>query len=190
MSFLSFTGENEKNEDDSYAFVMEGNKGGKWNKTYDIVFNIKNPIIDYNFEKVFGKKENITKSLLNSLLYPNSNDIIEVEFLPLELTGITPEFNEKVFFLSLDSLRVDILCKCKLKYEIKEEENIQKKEDEKEQQKEEKDYSELQFEKDEIINEINGIDEYANELEDFFDLENNKISEGEKKGGKNKKNKT
>ena len=187
MSFLSFTGENEKNEDDSYDFVMEGKKGGKLIKTYNIVVKIASPIVDNNFKQVFGKKEKITRSLLNSLLYPVTNDIIEVEFLPLELPGKISEYPKKVKLYGLDSLRVDVLCKCKLKNEKVEKKN---KEDEKEQKIEEENIFELQFDSDEIINEIDGIDEYVNELQDIIDLEKDEINDDEEeKGGKNRKNK-
>ena len=95
MSFLSFTGENEDKKDGSYDFVMEGKKGGILIKTYNIVVKIASPIVDNNFKQVFGKKEKITRSLLNSLLYPVTNDIIEVEFLPLELPGKISEYPKK-----------------------------------------------------------------------------------------------
>ena len=64
------------------------------------------------------------------------------------------------------------------------------KEDEKEQKIEEENIFELQFDSDEIINEIDGIDEYVNELQDIIDLEKDEINDDEEeKGGKNRKNK-
>ena len=108
MSFLNFTGESRK-ENNNYVFVMQGFNEDISRKN---CINIPSPIIDNNFKQVFGNNPEITKSLLNSILYPNDNNIIKVEFLPEELPAEITKFPEEVKFNFLDSLRVNILCKC------------------------------------------------------------------------------
>jgi len=118
MSFLKFTGISFKENEHCYIFEMEGKKSQKYK---DDSINIPSPIIDNNFKQVFGNNPDITKSLLNSLLYPKDNKIIKVEYLPGELPGEITQYPEQVSLNSLDSIRVDILCKCTLENKILEE---------------------------------------------------------------------
>ena len=41
-----------------------------------------NPVLDNAFQKVFGQNENITKDLLNSIIFPKKNIIQKIIFLP------------------------------------------------------------------------------------------------------------
>ena len=174
MSFLKFTGKNEK-ENNYYVFGMDGYK----RKTkYPEVIQIPSPITDNNFKQVFGKHEEIARSLLNSLLYPNSNDIIKVEYLPSELPGKIDEYPEEAKLYSLDSLRFDVLCKCKLNDDKKEEEQIQGEDDDENDQIKEED-------KDEMIDESDEYENYAKEIQKIVDSE--KDDQMEKTGKKNKK---
>ena len=117
MSFLRFTGVVDK-KDSSFIFRM--------NKGKDLIensyINIPNPIIDNSFKQIFGKNNEITKCLLNSILYPNEEKIEKVEFLTNDLPGRIPKYPEPLTLNSLDSIRVDVLCKCFLKNEEFEEE--------------------------------------------------------------------
>ena len=126
MSFLQFTGANYESKK-GYVFKMEG----KNKKTiYKNLVNIPSPIIDTNFKQVFAHNPEITKSLLNSLIYPNDNNIIKVEYLPGELSGKINQYPGEAKLYSFDSLRFDILCKCTLnsgkKEKRKKKKNIKK----------------------------------------------------------------
>lgn len=112
MSFLKFTGVSVKEKEHYYLFKMEGKKSEDY---IDDCINLPSPIIDSNFKLVFGNNPDITKSLLNSLLYPKDNNIIKVEYLTGELLQKITQFPEQVSLNSLDSIRADILCKCTLR---------------------------------------------------------------------------
>lgn len=129
MSFLEFTGENDK-VDGNYVFKLEGNKKDLKDKE---LIRIPSPIIDYNFKAVLANHPEITESMLNSIFYPNNNLIIKVEYLPTDLQGNIPQYPENSKLYGLDSLRADILCKCTLKKEVKEEENIIRSQNEEEE---------------------------------------------------------
>ena len=104
MSFLKYTGEFEKQNNNRYKFKMSDKKFLR----KDNIAKISNPIIDNNFQMVFGKYPEITKNLLNSLLYPQSKQIKDVKYLPQNIPGQLGERN------SLNSVRFDVLCKCEL----------------------------------------------------------------------------
>ena len=116
MSFLKFTGDSD---DENYyrLFKMENEEDYKSES-----INIPSPIIDNNFKQVFRNNPEITKSLLNSLIYPVHNSIDEVIIISGELPGKINKYPEPANTYSQDSLRADILCKCILKDEIYDEE--------------------------------------------------------------------
>ena len=99
-------------------FKMEGKKSEDY---IDDCVNVPSPIIDSNFKIIFGNNPDITKSLLNSLLYPKDNNIIKVEYLTGELLQKITQFPEQVNLNSLDSIRADILCKCTLRNKFSDE---------------------------------------------------------------------
>ena len=115
MSFLNYIGDSEENDDGSYTFKME--------KENDLVdkegyIEVTNPVIDFAFQKIFGQNENITKDLLNSIIYPKKNRIQKLIFLPTNYTD--PVYSK----YSLGSIRVDALCKCNL-YQEKNDEDLE-----------------------------------------------------------------
>jgi hypothetical protein len=105
MSFLNYTGDSEENKDGSYTFKMKQRKSLVDKEGY---IEVTSPVIDNSFQKIFGQDENITKDLLNSIIYPKKDRIKNITFLPSNYAG---EINSKY---SLSSLRVDVLCKCDL----------------------------------------------------------------------------
>ena len=54
---------------------------------YDKFINIPSPIVDNNFKEVFAKDPEITKSMLNDVIYPETKEILELEFIPTEMSG-------------------------------------------------------------------------------------------------------
>ena len=109
MSFLKFTG---KTNIENYYCVFKMNDKEEY-KSESI--NIPNPLIKHNLQLVFANNPEITKSLLNSLLYPEDNNIIEVTYLSDELYEKINKNKIQMKFNNPELLRVDILCKCKLK---------------------------------------------------------------------------
>lgn len=105
MSFLQYTGDSEIQEDGSCEFQMENENVLKDEEGY---IEVTSPAIDNTFQTIFGQNENITKDLLNSIIYPNEDRIKKVTFLPTNYSGqIGTKF-------SLGSIRADVLCKCVL----------------------------------------------------------------------------
>lgn len=102
MSFINYTGKVEP-KGKKYLFRINGEP----NITSYYFVNIANPTIDNAFKKVFYTENEITRSFLNSILFPNSNKIIKVEFLPSEMPG-------NYSYYSTGSIRFDCLCRCKL----------------------------------------------------------------------------
>lgn len=102
MSFLNFSGSNNK-EGIYYVFDMEGEKPLK--EAYRM--EIADPTIDNSFKRVFYTKPEITKSFLNSLLFPRNERIKDLMFLPSECPGQAGSYSE-------GSIRMDCPCKCKL----------------------------------------------------------------------------
>ena len=121
MSFLDYTGK-YVHENGNYIFQMEEMKTKqKYEIKNSSYVAMADPSIDNTFKHVFSKNKNITIALLNALLFPSSNAIKNLEYLPNEFPG----------FGSFDSgsIKMDILCKCILKedYEMDVEENHYKK---------------------------------------------------------------
>lgn len=117
MSFLQYSGKFDKfNEDyeDSYYFYMNDGNYLKDN-TY---IEVTSPVIDNTFQKIFGENETITKSLLNSLLYPKNERINKIDFLPTNRPG---KISDKY---SYGSIRTDVLCKCYLKEDNEDKETV------------------------------------------------------------------
>ena len=115
MSFLKYTGNSEINEDGSCTFKME-----KQNNLVDEdgYIEVTSPVIDNSFQQIFGHNENITKDLLNSIMYPKKDRIKELTFLSTNYAG---EINAKY---SLGFIRVDVLCRCDL-YEDKDDKDLE-----------------------------------------------------------------
>ena len=114
MSFLQYSGKFEKieeNYEDSYIFFMNEGK----NLIDNTYIEVTSPIIDNTFQKIFGENEQITKSLLNSLIYPEKERINKIEFLPTNRPGKIGEKN------SFYSIRTDVLCKCYLDFDNEDE---------------------------------------------------------------------
>lgn len=105
MSFLSYTGDVEKINDDCYSFKMANNT----KIIHDRYIEVISPVIDISFTKILGENKTISRCFLNSMIYPNNERIEDIEFLPTEVPG----FN--YFRYNLDYIRNDVLCKCYLK---------------------------------------------------------------------------
>ena len=95
MSFLKFTGYNEL-EGAHYLFEMEDKNNKLKYKEYDELINIPSPIVDNNFKEVFAIDPEITKSMLNDAMYPESKEILELEFIQTEIPGIIVEYPQKI----------------------------------------------------------------------------------------------
>jgi len=172
MSFLNYIGECTYDGNDlSYKFKMKKGKA----LSLDSYINIPNPIIDNMFKQVFAKNTEISKSLLNSFLYPKEESIIKVEFLPTEIPGHIEVFPEPIKLNSLDSIRVDVLCKCTLKDDAQTEKVNNKINDleSEEENKEDKANEEMEDEKNEEINKINEIkkEEVKEDIQTHMDLD-------------------
>lgn len=103
MSFLDYSGEVDT-EGLYYVFDM-GEEKEPQKETYHL--NIANPTIDNCFKKMFYSKSEITKSFLNSILFPKDKRITDITFLPTERPGEAESYAE-------GSIRMDCVCKCKL----------------------------------------------------------------------------
>ena len=120
MSFLKYTGEIDYNKGTkNYCFQME-DKTEYLDKIY---MNIPKPITDTNFKQVFGKNPEIAISLINSFLFPKTNKIKSIEYLSGELSRRIGAYPEPVNIKDYDLLRVDILCRCILDEEDREEDS-------------------------------------------------------------------
>ena len=83
MEFLYYTGIHDKIEEFKYKFEFKANKIG-----IDTTCFIPSPVYDVPFKKMFfynkdGKE--IAQDFLNSILYPESNSIEKLDFLPKEI---------------------------------------------------------------------------------------------------------
>lgn len=110
MSFLEFTGEVNKVEND-YVFKMQ-NIG---DLIAQQIIYIPSPIVDNNFKAVFAQNIELAKSLSSSLLFPYENLIDHVEYLPSDLPRIIAQYPEEARLYGYDSLRADVLLKGTLK---------------------------------------------------------------------------
>ena len=91
---------------------------------FDKIFmNIPRPITDTNFKQVFGKNPEIAKSLINSSLFPKTKKIKSIKYLSGELPGRIGAYPEDVNTKDFDLLRVDILCRCILEEDDREEDS-------------------------------------------------------------------
>ena len=80
MSFLSYTGDVEKINDDCYYFKMANNT----KIIHDRYIEVTSPVIDISFTKILGENKNITRCFLNSMIYPNNERIEDIEFITLD----------------------------------------------------------------------------------------------------------
>lgn len=115
MSFLKYTGTSEENEDGTYTFKMDQ---GIDYIDEDGYMEVTSPVIDNAFQKIFGQNEDITKDLINSIIYPKKERIKKITFLPTNYPGPVDAQN------STSSIRVDVLCKCDL-YKDKNDKDLQ-----------------------------------------------------------------
>ena len=116
MSFLDFTGDSEENVDGSYTFKMKEEDDFVDKEGY---IEVTSPVIDNAFQKIFGQNENITKDLLNSIIFPNKDRIKQITFLPTNYAGPV----DKKY--SFDSIRADVLCKCYLSKDQNDDEELE-----------------------------------------------------------------
>ena len=112
MSFLKYKGDVDKINDRCYVFKMNDNI----NVTKEKYNEVANPILDNSFQKIFGYNNKITKSLLNSLIFPISKKIRCVQFLPTNIPGKIGARH------SSRSIRCDVLCRCILSQDSNERE--------------------------------------------------------------------
>ena len=108
MPFLQYTGV-VKYEMNNYEYYYRFKIKGRKDLLLDHYDEVPSPAIDNIFQKIFGQNNDITKSLLNSLLYLTKYEIETVEFILTNFLG--PIDLEK----SLYSLRTDVVCQCTLK---------------------------------------------------------------------------
>ena len=106
MSFLDYTGKYSESGN-KFIFKM---KGGEKKRTKFSTF-ISNPTYDNTFIKMFCSKKSILKSLLNSVLFPESKLIEKLEYSKLYFPG--KEAINRRYGFSSKSLYVD--CRCFLK---------------------------------------------------------------------------
>lgn len=111
MSFLNLTGEITRNND--YHYIFESSDKKEKNITHMCYLNFPNPIMPNCFMLVFDYNPNITKSLLNSFLFPEDKRIVNVKYPAKNYKKMI--FPEPLKYDSLDSIRIDILCECTLK---------------------------------------------------------------------------
>ena len=106
MSFLDYTGKYSK-RGEKYIFKMK--KGKKKRSKFSTV--ISNPTYDNAFKIMFGSKKRILKSLLNSVIFPESKLIEKIEYLKTYFPG-KGTINHRYGF---GSKSIDVGCKCYLK---------------------------------------------------------------------------
>ena len=102
MSFLKYTGDVE--EIKYFKFEMNDNNIINGDKFIEVA----SPAIDVNFKTIFENNKEILRSLLNSLIFPETERIEEIEILPTIVPGY------KKYYYNLDYIRLDILCACYL----------------------------------------------------------------------------
>ena len=104
MSFIYYTGKCIQNDDDD-EFVFEMKNPAK-NLKFNSYIEIADPTVDNSFKKLFLKNEDLTISLLNDLLFSGRERITKIQFMPNEEPGMGR--------FGSGSIRMDIVCKCKL----------------------------------------------------------------------------
>ena len=107
MLFLDYNGKFTKRSGNKIAFKMKNDK------THITKFFTKiiNPTYDKSFLKMFCYKKNILKSLLNSVLFPNSKIIEKIEYIQTDYA----DKNEIKNRYGFSSKSIDVGCKCYLK---------------------------------------------------------------------------
>ena len=75
MSFLQYTGVVKCEENNNYEYYYRFEMKGENDLLLDHYDKVPSPVIDNTFQKIFGQNNDITKSLLNSLLYPTKQEI-------------------------------------------------------------------------------------------------------------------
>ena len=75
MSFLKYSGDYTR-RGEKYVFIMNGNV----KKTSKFHTSLNNPTYDKSFKNMFCSEKSITKSFLNSVLFPKSKLIEKIEF--------------------------------------------------------------------------------------------------------------
>lgn len=106
MSFLEYSGKNRK-RGEQYIFKM---KNGK-NFTSKYSTSIFNPTYDNSFKNMFCSRKAIIKSLVNSVIFPESKLIEKVEYSKTNFDGKMPIKRK----YSIGSKSFDVGCKCFLK---------------------------------------------------------------------------
>lgn len=105
MSFLDYTGTYKK-RGDKYIFEMiKGKRSSKY------CSKILNPTYENSFKNMFCKEESLLKSLLNSVLFPESKLIQRIEYSKIYFDG-KGAINSRY---GLGSKSLDIGCKCFIK---------------------------------------------------------------------------
>ena len=69
------------------------------------------PAIDNNFKKIFSNNK-LLLNFLNELLFPQTNEIIKVEYMKKEFPGVSGRD-------SIGAKRIDVGCKCFCKNPLK-----------------------------------------------------------------------
>ena len=99
--FLDYTGEvNTKKK--TYKFLFKNHEISS--KDYILACN---PTLDNIFKKIFLMEPKILKSFLNDILFPQKKKIKNIEYIKTEYPG-------KLLKNDIDSIRIDVGCKCKL----------------------------------------------------------------------------
>lgn len=108
MLFLNYTGKfNKRKREKKIVFKM---KNGKTHTT-KFFTKIINPTHDNSFKNMFCYKKDILKSLLNSVLFPNSKIIEKIEYIQTYFAGKSEIKNRFGF----SSKSIDVGCRCFLK---------------------------------------------------------------------------
>ena len=106
MSFLDYTGKYSKSRK---KFIFKMKNGKKKCSKFSTI--ISNPTYDNAFKTMLGSQKTILKSLLNSVLFPESKLIEKIEYTQTYFPG-KAAINQRYGF---GSKSIDIGCKCFLK---------------------------------------------------------------------------
>ena len=106
MYFLDYTG---KYSQSGEQFIFKMKNGKKKRSKFSTI--ISNPTYDNTFAKIFCTKKSILKSLLNSILFPESKLIEKIEYSTTYFPG-KEAINHRYGFLTKS---MDVCCNCFLK---------------------------------------------------------------------------
>ena len=106
MSLLEYTGKYKK-DNQRYSFKMKNGKIFTSQKRTALI----NPTFDNSFQNMFCSDKKILKSLLNSVLFPESKLIKRLEYSKIYFAG-KGEVNKRY---GLGAKSIDLGCKCFLK---------------------------------------------------------------------------